>query len=169
MTTLPPACAETGIVIVRTIPRSARADFALELIANLFFLLDAVFFYFSAMSYPTQFDEVNSLDLPRCLQSALRPRISDGRLIYGWVMRKILCSLLLASYAVSTNAETKVPNSQTEISLGFAPVVKQASPAVVNIYAKIVRQGRANPFFSDPFFQDFFGGGLAEPRARGAD
>nr|WP_081894651.1 trypsin-like peptidase domain-containing protein [Ruegeria halocynthiae] len=81
-------------------------------------------------------------------------------------MRKILCSLLLATHAVSANAETKVPTSQAEISLGFAPVVKQASPAVVNIYAKIVRQGRANPFFSDPFFQDFFGRGFAEPRPR---
>ncbi len=81
-------------------------------------------------------------------------------------MRKILCSLLLASFAVSAQAETKVPTSQAEISLGFAPVVKQASPAVVNIYAKIVRQGRANPFFSDPFFQDFFGRGFDEPRQR---
>nr|WP_170403672.1 trypsin-like peptidase domain-containing protein [Ruegeria arenilitoris] len=81
-------------------------------------------------------------------------------------MRKILCSLLLASFAVSAQAETKVPTSQAEISLGFAPVVKQASPAVVNIYAKIVRQGRANPFFSDPFFQDFFGRGFGEPRPR---
>lgn len=81
-------------------------------------------------------------------------------------MRKVLCSLMLATLAVSANAETKVPTSQAEISLGFAPVVKQASPAVVNIYAKIVRQGRANPFFSDPFFEEFFGRGFAEPRPR---
>lgn len=81
-------------------------------------------------------------------------------------MRKVLCSLMLATLAVSANAETKVPTSQAEISLGFAPVVKQASPAVVNIYAKIVRQGGANPFFSDPFFEEFFGRGFAEPRPR---
>nr|WP_170561461.1 trypsin-like peptidase domain-containing protein [Ruegeria atlantica] len=81
-------------------------------------------------------------------------------------MRKVLCSLMLATLAMSANAETKVPTSQAEISLGFAPVVKQASPAVVNIYAKIVRQGGANPFFSDPFFEEFFGGGFAEPRPR---
>lgn len=81
-------------------------------------------------------------------------------------MRKVLCSLLLATLAVSASAETKVPQSQEEISLGFAPVVKQASPAVVNIYAKIVRQDRASPFFSDPFFQDFFGRGFEEPRQR---
>ncbi|WP_170467596.1 trypsin-like peptidase domain-containing protein [Ruegeria arenilitoris] len=81
-------------------------------------------------------------------------------------MRKVLCSLLLATLAVSAQAETKVPTSQAEISLGFAPVVKQAAPAVVNIYAKIVRQGRSNPFFSDPFFEDFFGRGFSEPRQR---
>ena len=79
-------------------------------------------------------------------------------------MLRILFSLLLLTGAAS--AETRVPTSQAEISLGFAPVVKEASPAVVNIYAKIVRQGRANPFFSDPFFQDFFGRGFSEPRPR---
>lgn len=72
-------------------------------------------------------------------------------------------SILSASFAT---AETRVPQSQAEISLGFAPVVKQAAPAVVNIYAKIVRQGRANPLFSDPFFQDFFGGGFGTPQPR---
>ncbi len=81
-------------------------------------------------------------------------------------MRKVLCSLMLATLAASANAETKVPTSQAEISLGFAPVVKQAAPAVVNIYAKIVTQGRANPLFSDPFFQEFFGRGFAEPQPR---
>ncbi len=81
-------------------------------------------------------------------------------------MRKTLCSLLLATLAVTAHAETKVPTSQAEISLGFALVVKQAAPAVVNIYAKIVTQGRANPFFSDPFFQEFFGRGFAEPQPR---
>lgn len=41
--------------------------------------------------------------------------------------------------------------------LSFAPAVKQAAPAVVNIYtAKLVKQ-RSNPFFDDPFFQQFFG------------
>ena len=81
-------------------------------------------------------------------------------------MRNVLCSLLLVTCAVSAHAETKVPSSQAEISLGFAPVVKQAAPAVVNIYAKIVRQGRGNSLFSDPFFRDFFGGGFGAPQPR---
>lgn len=70
---------------------------------------------------------------------------------------------LLLSLALSTAlpltalAETKVPQSQTEISLGFAPLVKAAAPAVVNIYAKIITQDQArSPFANDPFFDDFF-------------
>lgn len=78
-----------------------------------------------------------------------------------WILFAV--SVVLASAA---GAETRVPQSQAEISLGFAPVVKQAAPAVVNIYAKIVRQGRARPLFSDPFFQDFFGRGFGEPQQR---
>lgn len=78
-----------------------------------------------------------------------------------WIF--IAVSVAMASVA---HAETRVPQSQAEISLGFAPVVKQAAPAVVNIYAKIVRQGRSRPLFSDPFFQDFFGRGFGAPQQR---
>lgn len=61
--------------------------------------------------------------------------------------------------------ETRVPQSAAEISLGFAPVVKRAAPAVVNIYARIVTQGYDSPFSGDPFFQDFFRS-FATPRPR---
>ncbi len=83
-------------------------------------------------------------------------------------MLKVLFPLVLALTAQPMLAETRIPGSQAEISMGFAPVVKQAAPAVVNIYAKIVRQGRANPLFSDPFFQEFFGRGFgnAGPRVQ---
>ena len=63
-------------------------------------------------------------------------------------------------------AAPRVPQSQAEIAMGFAPVVKNSAPAVVNIYAKIVRQGQArSPFAGDPFFDDFFRG-LTQPRPR---
>lgn len=67
--------------------------------------------------------------------------------------------------ALPALAETKVPQSQAEISLGFAPLVKTSAPAVVNIYAKIVTQGYASPFQGDPFFRDFFRG-FGTPRPR---
>lgn len=82
------------------------------------------------------------------------------------MFRLILLSLAL-SLSAPVHAETRVPQSQAEISLGFAPVVKRAAPAVVNIYARIIRQGQASPLFGDPFFQDFFRGfGTPRPRVQ---
>jgi len=76
-------------------------------------------------------------------------------------------SLVVAlAVGLPAQAETRVPQSQTEISLGFAPLVKQAAPAVVNIYAKIVRQQhQRSPFMNDPFFEDFFRN-FSNPRPR---
>ena len=47
----------------------------------------------------------------------------------------------------------------TRPALSYAPVVKKASPSVVNIYTvKTVREDpRALPLFDDPFFRQFFG------------
>lgn len=44
--------------------------------------------------------------------------------------------------------------------LSYAPLVKKASPAVVNIYTKKKVQVQSNfsPFLNDPIFQHFFGG-----------
>ena len=54
----------------------------------------------------------------------------------------------------------KLPGNRAEILLSFAPLVKKASPAVVNIYTKRVIKSRKSPFFNDPFFQQFFGDDL---------
>lgn len=82
------------------------------------------------------------------------------------MIRPILtaCAILLA---LPAGAETRVPQSQSEIAMGFAPLVEQAAPAVVNIYAKVVRQvqQRRSPFMNDPFFDDFFRG-FAKPQPR---
>ena len=79
----------------------------------------------------------------------------------------ILITTGALALAPVAQAETRVPQSQAEISLGFAPLVKQAAPAVVNIYAKIVHQGSSNPFADDPFFRDFFRGfGTPRPRVQ---
>lgn len=73
-------------------------------------------------------------------------------------------TLTLASLV---QAETKVPTSQAEISLGFAPLVKEAAPAVVNIYAKRVVAVRESPFQGDPFFQNLFRDfGTARPQVQ---
>ncbi|PWE16529.1 serine protease [Marinicauda salina] len=52
--------------------------------------------------------------------------------------------------------ERAVPDSQAEVRLSFAPVVRQAAPAVVNVYSRRVIAQRS-PFAGDPFFERFFG------------
>ncbi len=59
-----------------------------------------------------------------------------------------------------------VPNTQSEITLSFAPVVKKISPAVVNVYAKKIVTQRVNPFASDPFFGQFFSQGFGGSLSR---
>jgi serine protease Do len=52
-----------------------------------------------------------------------------------------------------------VPDGQVSFANGFAPVVERVVPGVVNIAStKIVRTPQtSSPFFSDPFFRQFFG------------
>ncbi len=38
------------------------------------------------------------------------------------------------------------------MQLSFAPLVKQVTPAVVNVYATKTEQGFQSPFANDPFF-----------------
>jgi len=71
------------------------------------------------------------------------------------MLRPLAIALSLA-VAAPALAETQIPQSQAEISLGFAPLVREAAPAVVNIYAKQVIQARQTPFSGDPFFDQFF-------------
>ncbi|SNY93985.1 Do/DeqQ family serine protease [Cohaesibacter sp. ES.047] len=60
----------------------------------------------------------------------------------------------------------RVPESRSEMQLSFSPVVKSATPAVVNVYATRKVQTRS-PFSGDPFFERFFGGrGFGAPRER---
>lgn len=67
-----------------------------------------------------------------------------------------LCLSLIAALAQPAHAETAVPATRGEIALSFAPVVRAAAPAVVNIYARTVTQAAPNPFANDPFFGRLF-------------
>ena len=70
-------------------------------------------------------------------------------------MIRAFCIVLIC-LAGPVRAETRVPTSQAEISLGFAPVVKRTAAAVVNIYARRIVNVRSSPFSRDPFFQNLF-------------
>ncbi|TCP60395.1 Do/DeqQ family serine protease [Rhodovulum bhavnagarense] len=76
----------------------------------------------------------------------------------------ILCLCLLGPPA---GAEPRVPASQAEIGLSFAPVVRMAAPAVVNIYARRIVADRVSPFAADPFFSELFRDfGRVQPRVQ---
>ena len=66
-------------------------------------------------------------------------------------------ALALSALLARAGAEDRrVPSSPAELQLSFAPVVKRAAPAVVNVYAARVVENR-NPFMNDPLFRQFFG------------
>lgn len=78
-------------------------------------------------------------------------------------------ALFILDGAATAIAQKTLPSSRQEIQLSYAPLVKQAAPAVVNIYTKRVVQSRRSPFADDPFFRQFFGRDLfnfGAPRRR---
>lgn len=59
--------------------------------------------------------------------------------------------------ATGASAEIRVvPKSETALKQSYAPVVKKAVPAVVNVYVSRRVSQRVSPFMNDPFFQRFF-------------
>jgi S1-C subfamily serine protease len=81
------------------------------------------------------------------------------------VMLRLLI-ILVCLAPLTLSAQTRLPESRAEISLSFAPLVRETAPAVVNIYARVVTQSRQRtPFMNDPFFQRFFEG-FAQPEPR---
>ena len=88
--------------------------------------------------------------------------------VLGWV---------IPAWAGMRNADSVVPvyvagraaAAAPPNGMGFADVVKPVLPAVVNISSSrlVEPQGnQLNPFFNDPFFQQFFGGQAPQPRAQ---
>jgi Do/DeqQ family serine protease len=66
---------------------------------------------------------------------------------------------LTAGFGYQAGAqERRVPDSLTQLQLSYAPIVQRVAPAVVNVYATHIVENQ-NPFLSDPFFRQFFGGG----------
>ena len=64
----------------------------------------------------------------------------------------------LGAPAFADTVQRTAPQSPAQVRLSFAPVVKKAAPAVVNVYASRVETMPQNPLFDDPIFRRFFGG-----------
>jgi Do/DeqQ family serine protease len=71
-------------------------------------------------------------------------------------------------HVVPTESQTQrvVPESQAAIKQSFAPVVKRAAPAVVNVYVSRRVKQVVSPFANDPFFSRLFGDNFGIPRER---
>ena len=77
----------------------------------------------------------------------------------GRRFRTLFATLGLTALACVPSAQAQdrtVPRGGAELKLSFAPVVKRATPAVVNVYAARTVEVR-NPLFDDPMFRRFFG------------
>jgi serine protease Do len=72
------------------------------------------------------------------------------------MLRFALLLLALVGVTPALAADEAVPQSRAAIKLSFAPIVKQAAPAVVNVYSRRVIQTQS-PLLEDPFFRRFFG------------
>ncbi|WP_414692783.1 DegQ family serine endoprotease [Pararhizobium sp.] len=57
---------------------------------------------------------------------------------------------------VQAQTSKTLPQSNAEMQLSFAPLVKRTANAVVNVYAEKTVE-RRSPFADDPFFEQFFG------------
>jgi Do/DeqQ family serine protease len=74
-----------------------------------------------------------------------------------------LLLFLLAAFA-HPEPYRQLPSSSGDILLSYAPAVRKAQPAVVNVYASRTDRRPQNPLFDDPIFRRFFGeGGPGRP------
>ncbi|OJT96549.1 MAG: serine protease [Rhizobium sp. 63-7] len=77
----------------------------------------------------------------------------------GFTMRlsaSVLSFFLMIPVVNAQETAKTVPESQLQMQLSFAPLVKQTANAVVNVYAERMVE-RRSPFLDDPFFEQFFG------------
>ncbi len=58
-----------------------------------------------------------------------------------------------------------VPEGPGTVTASYAPIVKSAAPAVVNIYTATVDK-RQSALMQDPMYRQFFGGGTPQPRVQ---
>lgn len=73
------------------------------------------------------------------------------------VVTAAIAWLAVTGFTSGTIAQKAIPGSSEAITLSFAPLVKQAAPAVVNIFTRKAVTQRVSPLFNDSFFRRFFG------------
>ncbi|TFF27421.1 DegQ family serine endoprotease [Jiella endophytica] len=138
--------------------------------------LAAVLFGGTAFAVPAVINEnapLHHLLAPLVPQEPVRLTPGDDSLREGlglddeprWQASDAPAPTLVAAQGSETgaSAQSRVPQSQAEIKLSFAPLVKATAPAVVNVYAARQVSSRRSPFADDPFFGQFFGNRFDSP------
>ncbi|MGH9352546.1 MAG: hypothetical protein ACRD2G_10355, partial [Terriglobia bacterium] len=69
----------------------------------------------------------------------------------------VFCAALLFTTPFIASAHMPPPFVDGQPVPTLAPIVKRVSPAVVNVSTSGHVAVQQNPFFNDPFFQQFFG------------
>lgn len=73
---------------------------------------------------------------------------------------------LLQAASTPAFAQKSPPPSREAAQYSFAPIVRKAAPAVVNVYVRSRVQTFSSPFADDPWFRRFFGDQFGEPSER---
>src|SRR6476659_11387403 len=75
-------------------------------------------------------------------------------------------SLAVATFPAPAETQRVAPHSVIAMKQSFAPVVKRAAPAVINVYVSRKVKQVVSPFANDPFFSRLFGDNFGIPRER---
>lgn len=92
--------------------------------------------------------------------------VSFSRCIRTIAAATAIAWLTVAGFTAGAIAQKIVPGSSEAVTLSFAPLVKQAAPAVVNIFTRKAVTRQVSPLFDDPFFRRFFGDALPRQRRK---
>lgn len=89
------------------------------------------------------------------------------RMVLGAAFLAIAMSAGLVLSTLDVTAQDRVvPSTRTAIQHSFAPIVRKATPAVVNVYVRKRVRAFRSPFANDPFFRRFFGDRFGGPSER---
>lgn len=89
-------------------------------------------------------------------------RTTGAALLAGLLMMMMMA----AAACDGALAQRVVPSGRAAIRYSFAPIVKQVTPAVVNVYVQHRQRAFNSPFAEDPFFRRFFGRSFGQPTQR---
>ena len=97
-------------------------------------------------------------------------RISAGLWI-GGCFAVLATAVLSGLFPVGRQAQAESPQkfpppSREAAQYSFAPIVRKAAPAVVNVYVRSRVQTTVSPFANDPIFRRLFGENFGEPSER---